>query len=329
MLKRILLAVGGLIAGMMVCSADDERVCGQDRNLSARLAACTKLIDDVNKSQALKAVAHRIRGYIRAKAGANKEALRDLNIALRMKPDDAVAFANRAHVHLAIGETKKAIDDLTSALRLKPRSQDFLVSRGYAYVVGNNFDAAISDFNLVLGLNPNNVVALNNRGLAYRKKGDEGRAIEDYSAALNKNPIYALAYANRGYAHEALGEKKKAIADFTRAVTLDPTLTGAKAGLDRLGHSQYGVDLKKSMEQGKKLVEKNCAWCHSIEQKGKSPNPKAPPFRTIQQRHPLLALREPFTKGIAAPHDVMPKYALSPSQIDKIVAYVHSLTPTP
>ena len=47
----------------------------------------------------------------------------------------------------------------------------------------------------------------------------------------------------------------------------------------------------------------------------------------MQQRHPILALREPLSRGIAAPHDEMPKFKLADADIDKIVAYINSLPP--
>ena len=58
---------------------------------------------------------------------------------------------------------------------------------------------------------------------------------------------------------------------------------------------------------------------------GTSPNPKAPPFRTVSRRHPSLALREPLSRGIAAPHDVMPHFKLSDDDVDMIIAYINSL----
>ena len=44
--------------------------------------------------------------------------------------------------------------------------------------------------------------------------------------------------------------------------------------------------------------------------------------------HPLLALREPLSRGIAAPHDQMPKFALTEPEIDRIIAYINSLAPS-
>ena len=40
-----------------------------------------------------------------------------------------------------------------------------------------------------------------------------------------------------------------------------------------------------------------------------------------------MALREPLTRGIAAPHDEMPRFALTNADIDHVVAYINSLAP--
>ena len=157
--------------------------------------------------------------------------------------------------------------------------------------------------------------------------GDLEKAIADYSAAIQLNPVYALAYNNRGYVYEARGDKRAAAADFRRALALDPALVGAKNGLKRLGEPEaVAAESDKLIAQGKVLAEKNCAWCHAIGPTGDSPNSRAPRWRDLSNRHPVLALREPLTRGIARPHDEMPKFELSDQEIDTIVAYINSLS---
>ena len=142
------------------------------------------------------------------------------------------------------------------------------------------------------------------------------------------NPIYALAYNNRGYVYESQGRKQDAIENFRTALLLDPSLVGAKKGLERLGGSAaIAARSDELVREGKGLVEKNCAWCHATGPAGASPNKKAPEFRNLHERHPLLALREPLSRGIAARHDEMPDFALSNADVDKIVAYINSLVP--
>jgi mono/diheme cytochrome c family protein len=141
------------------------------------------------------------------------------------------------------------------------------------------------------------------------------------------NPVYALAYNNRGYVYESQGRRDDAMADFRAALLLDPSLIGARDGLRRLGipDAEF-AETQHRVEQGRKLVEQNCRACHAIGPTGTSPNKKAPEFRTLHARHPNLALREPLSRGIAAPHDEMPRFTLSGPEIDTIVAYINSLS---
>lgn len=131
--------------------------------------------------------------------------------------------------------------------------------------------AAISDFSEALRLNPKSPSTLNRRGLAYRRAGDLARAIEDYTAAVDMNPVYALAYNNRGYAYETQGRKQDAISDFKAAILLDPSLIGARDGLRRLGVDDTHLgETQHRVDQGRRLVEKNCSACHAIGPAGAS-----------------------------------------------------------
>jgi cytochrome c len=160
--------------------------------------------------------------------------------------------------------------------------------------------------------------------------GDTDRAIEDYTRAIQINPIYALAYLNRAYAHEAKAAKAEAIEDFINALMLDKSLVGAAEGLKRLkATTVLSARIEAHIREGRQLVEQNCSRCHAVGTNGVSPNPKAPEFRDLQRRHPVLELREPITYGILAPHDEMPRFPLSPTEIEKIIAYINSLNTSP
>ena len=123
------------------------------------------------------------------------------------------------------------------------------------------------------------------------------------------------------------GLKKEAIEDFRKALLIDPTLSGAKSGLKRLkADTKIAAETKELVNEGQVLAEKNCAWCHAIGRKDKSAHKKAPAFRMIHKRHPILSLRDPLSRTIAYPHDVMPKFKLTNSEIDRIIAYINSLS---
>jgi tetratricopeptide (TPR) repeat protein len=327
-MRRIGLACLLTVAAANRAAADILADCTQPRGSQAKLRACSDVIASPAYGAAEKALAYRNRGTSRADAGANAQAAADFGHAIRLRPDDASGYAGRARARLALRDVAGAIDDYSEALRLTPGTASLYVGRGHARFVKGDPSGAIADFTEALRLNPQSPSTLNRRGLAYRRSGDLARAIEDYTSAITLNPVYALAYNNRGYVYEAQGRKDDAIADFQAALLLDPSLIGARDGLARLGiPAALLAETEQRVQEGKALVEQNCSGCHAVGARGASPNVRAPEFRNLHERHPGLALREPLSRGIAAPHDEMPKFALSGPQIDTVVAYINSLRP--
>ena len=321
-------AAAGLLLAATSASADRLADCKESRNGEVRIAACSEIIDAKTTAPNVRAEAYQARAAAHAERAATKQAIADYTEALRLKADDGPSYYGRGQARLAQHDTDGAIADLTQAIRYNGSSPGLFIARGYAQLVNENPGEAIADFTVAIRLDPKNASAFNNRGLAYRKKGDLDKAVADYSAAIGLNPIYALAYNNRGYVFEAQGQKQAAAADLRRALALDPSLAGARQGLKRLGEpAGVAAESDRLVAEGKLLAERNCAWCHAIGKSGDSPNPRAPRWRDLHKRHPILALREPLTRGIARPHDEMPKFELSDQETDRIVAYINSLAP--
>lgn len=322
----------GVAAGAMLWAvaayADILADCTTSKDGEVRIRQCSALIDSQSTSQELRLAAFKARAGAYADRAAHDQAIADYTQAITLKPNDGEAYAGRGEARLAKRDTDGAIADFTQAIRYNGDSAPLYVTRGYAQLVKGNPAEAVADFTVAIGLDPKNASAYNNRGLAYRKKGDFALAIEDYTTAIRLNPSYALAFNNRGYVFEAKGQKKEASADFRRALSLDPSLVGAKKALKRLGEPEIvAVESDRLIAQGKALAQKNCAWCHAIEKTGDSPNARAPAWRDIHKRHPILALRDPLSRGIARPHDEMPQFKLSDDEVDTIIAYINSLGP--
>lgn len=292
-----------------------------------QLRACTEIIMSPGFGFDAKALAYRNRGDARNNAGAFQQAIADFSEAIRLRPDSASSFAGRARARFSVKNFAGALDDYSEAIRLSPATANLYIERGHVFLSQGNLDASIRDLTEAIRLDPKNASAFNNRGLALRKKGDLDGAIQEYTTAIAINPVYALAYQNRGYLQAARGQKNAAIDDLRQALLLDPSLVGARDALKRLGiWSLITRESDRRIREGQDLAEKNCSNCHAIGAQGRSVNSNAPEFRNLSRRHTLLALREPITRGIAAPHDEMPQYLLSDEQIDTIVAYINGLS---
>ena len=316
-----------IAASVQSAAADWMGDCRGERGPEVRLPACGEIIANPGFGPAAKALAYRYRGEVRSEAGAFGQAIADFSEAIRLAPDDADAFAGRGWARFSMKEITDAIRDFDQAIRLSPGAANFYLERGHLHLVNGDLDASVRDLTEAINLNPGSASAHNNRGLALRKKGDLDGALRDYDEAIAINPAYALAYANRGYLEEGRGEKAPAIADLRQALLLDSSLIGAREALRRLGaEAAIAGESDSRVREGKELAERNCSGCHAVGAQGNSPNERAPRFRNLRFLYPLVALREPITRGIAAPHDQMPQFMVSDEQIDTIVAYINSLS---
>lgn len=323
---RSVLVIGGVLLTLEAASADPMADCIQWRDPALRIEACGGIIEGTYTAPE-QARAYRHRGEARLNAGAFAAAEDDFTEAIRRDPANAATYAGRGQAWLGQSDHEAAIADFDQAIRLAPKSAAYHNARGHARLVAGKAEAAAVDFSTAIMLDPKSASAYNNRGLARSKLGGMDAAIADYTQAIAINPSYALAYNNRGYAHEAQGRKTEAAADFSRALDLDPALVGARDGLKRVGGAAAGaIDTDRMIAEGKRLAEKNCAWCHATGTDGNSKNAKAPPFRHITRHHGLLALREPLARGIASPHDEMPNFKLPDADVDRIIAYINSLS---
>lgn len=78
--------------------------------------------------------------------------------------------------------------------------------------------------------------------------------------------------------------------------------------------------------RGELLVQQKCARCHATGRADASPNPKAPPFRTVGRNYPLDHLAEALAEGIITGDNDMPQFKFDPNDIDAILDYIADLS---
>lgn len=99
-------------------------------------------------------------------------------------------------------------------------------------------------------------------------------------------------------------------------------LTLALAGCEGMDRPPLRADL---VEAGRAYARANCAQCHGIGRVDDSPLAEAPPFRRLRERYPVEQLAEALAEGIVVGHKEMPAFALSPPEIEALLAYLASL----
>jgi mono/diheme cytochrome c family protein len=77
---------------------------------------------------------------------------------------------------------------------------------------------------------------------------------------------------------------------------------------------------------GRQLVMKECSSCHAVDQSMKSPNPDAPPMRTVLSRYDPEMLADDLIEGIRVGHNEMPHFDFNVIAADSLIAYLKSIS---
>jgi len=182
----------------------------------------------------------------------DERALANLNLAIRLEPDQARFYLSRSLVYLRTKQLDRAIEDGEMVIHLAPRSPQGYMVRANAWLAKKEYDRASADLDQALRLDPTNpptrVVRVsygkawqdpagdrkaterNAKGAAELvARGDDrlaskeyDKALDDYNEALRLDPSCAAAYAARGRAWAKKHYRDREVADLTEAIRLDP-----------------------------------------------------------------------------------------------------------
>jgi tetratricopeptide (TPR) repeat protein len=197
------------------------------------------------------------------------EALKQLEMALRLVPDDPdlqftvgnalirIGYPHQAIIaleaslavdpgqgrcRLALGKAlekagllDQAIVQYREAVRIKPGLLDTHNDLGLALCNKGEFEQAIKQFEQALRLDPNSADTHNFLGFALGQAGRAEEAIRHYEYALKLNPRFAEAYSRLGVVFLGQGRLDDAVQQFQQALKADPKYADA--------HVNWGVAL--------------------------------------------------------------------------------------
>lgn len=149
-------------------------------------------------------------------------------------PADFEAHYNLAAMLQARGELAEAMKQYELALRIRP--QDATVNNAFAAanMAAGHSEAAFQYLATALRVRPDYFDAHYNMGTALAMRGDFGGAVEHFRAAVRLNPQDANAEANLGGALAETGNWKEARVHLERALALDPQNELARDNLEQV-----------------------------------------------------------------------------------------------
>ena len=156
--------------------------------------------------------------------GKAKEAVDDLDQALKYQPGSAVAYNDRGAAHAGEEKFTEAIDDYTNAIKSDPRLELAYINRGSIYLREGDCKRAIADYQPAIDINPNAAEGLNALAWvlatcpdAQVRNGDEAVQLAEEASRVTNGSVAALedtlaaAYAENGKFAQATQAEERAI----------------------------------------------------------------------------------------------------------------------
>jgi tetratricopeptide (TPR) repeat protein len=166
------------------------------------------------------ALAYHERAGIKRLAGDLQGSHFDYQTALEYQPYFPLAYNNMGSVKMLLGDYQGAIADYTQALEQDPELAIALNNRGYALYYMGNMDAALQDFNEAIAVGDSMAIASLNKASLMAKQNKHELALQLLDGIVQNYPGEALLYLNRGLIRELTGDLNGACEDWNRAKEL-------------------------------------------------------------------------------------------------------------
>jgi tetratricopeptide (TPR) repeat protein len=218
-------------------AADDNRL--RANALAIRAGTQEKLEDrlpDLNEAIRLMpddAVAIRMRGTVLADLERYDDALADLNKAIELDPNSAPSYEVKAIVLTRMKNYDQALETLDQAQKLVPNSIGPWLQKTRIHSLQKKLDNAIEDLNHAVAIDVGNVNILLLRASLYQEKGDKEKALADVEEALRLRPNFPVALRSYASILADMGKSDKALEQLEKLRQLDPNdpLTALQIGL--------------------------------------------------------------------------------------------------
>lgn len=166
--------------------------------------------------------------------GLNKDAQREFEAALALKPDFSFARNLLANLFAKTGRLDEAVAELKKAVERDPSDTESFFDLGRFQLLQGHFEEALASFETVLKQDPDSVTAQTLIGNLRMAQGKLKEAELAYLKALGMEPRYAAAHNELGNLYLRRGDKEGARSEFLRALELDPGLSVARKNLESL-----------------------------------------------------------------------------------------------
>jgi clan AA aspartic protease (TIGR02281 family) len=154
------------------------------------------------------------------------KALESVNKAIQYTPSNdkeklAAAYNTRADIYNALGDRQKMLADLNMLIKLQPNDADYYQKRAQFYYEEKQYDLSANDYNQCIRIMPGSIVGYMGLGRNACMQGRYDEGIRQFEYAMKLSPDYSTAYAFRADAYSRQGKFNEALDDCLTALRMD------------------------------------------------------------------------------------------------------------
>jgi tetratricopeptide (TPR) repeat protein len=168
-------------------------------------------------------------GVLAAQDNDPQQAVRLIEKAIQVEPNNAAAHCNKGTALQAINQWEAALAAYDRAIALRPDYAMAHCNRGGVLRELKQFAGALASCDRSIAIRADSAEAHSNRGNVLADLGRTDEALHSYERAIALRGNYAEAYFNRGNLLKALGRFAEALASYDIAIAIRPAYAEAHA----------------------------------------------------------------------------------------------------
>lgn len=173
--------------------------------------------EEVLRLDSLLASPYRLIAHIASDKEDYPTALKALDKAISLEPDDASLLTNRGVLYYRSNRLREAMKDYSEALRLEPKNKVARYNRAILRTLVGELEPALQDWNIVIAAEPQNHIARYNRASVSERTGHLREALNDLNIVLEQYPAFIDGFRQRSILRKALGDHRGAERDYWHA----------------------------------------------------------------------------------------------------------------
>jgi tetratricopeptide (TPR) repeat protein len=229
-LATVITAIGGLLVALANIGILDFRqheVRFQPQKETVELNSLSPILKDQMVAK------YKDSGKLHFEGGKYNDAIKDLEEALRLKPDDAWTLRYLADSYVKNKQYILALSAINHSISFDQTNAYSYKLRALIYYETSDFEKAIADFKKALVLEPDNVWSNARLADSYQALGQNELGLEYANRALRINPADAFSYKVRGRIYYNLKRSAEAMSDFQKVLEIEPNNAWSKDFLQK------------------------------------------------------------------------------------------------